>query len=170
VTSPATLIGLLADEERLRVFAAIALGARTVESTAEAAGLDVATVQSALPRLVSAGLVEQDEGLYVSLMALRAAARERPPRERELPDATAEQQRVLRNFVEGGRLVRLPARRGQRRVILEYVADRFENDRQYAEAEVNDVLGSLHDDHVSLRRYLVDEGLLDRKGGVYRRV
>jgi hypothetical protein len=77
---------------------------------------------------------------------------------------------VLRNFVAGGRLVRLPARRGQRRVILEYVADRFESDRQYAEVEVNDLLGSLHDDHVSLRRYLVDEGLLDRKGGVYRRV
>src|SRR5436309_10891532 len=34
------------------------------------------------------------------------------------------------------RLVRLPARHGQRRVILEYVADRFEPDRQYAEAGV----------------------------------
>jgi hypothetical protein len=135
----------------------------------EAAGLDVATVQSALPRLVSAGLVEQRDGLQVSFAALRAAARERPPRQRELPDATDEQQRVLRNFVEDGRLVRLPARQNQRRVILEYVAGRFEPDRRYAEPEVNDMLKSLHDDHVSLRRYLVDEGLLDREAGVYRR-
>ena len=90
-------------------------------------------------------------------------------RQRELPDATAEQQRVLRNFVEGGRLTRLPARSAQRRVILEYVAGRFETDRHYAEAEVNELLNSLHDDHAALRRYLVDERLLERKGGVYRR-
>jgi Uncharacterized protein conserved in bacteria (DUF2087) len=50
-----------------------------------------------------------------------------------------------------------------------YVAGRFEPDRRYAEPEVNDMLMSLHDDHVSLRRYLVDEGLLDREAGVYRR-
>lgn len=76
---------------------------------------------------------------------------------------------MLRNFVEGGRLARLPARRGQRRVILEYVAGRFRTHRQYAEAEVNELLKSLYDDHVTLRRYLVDEGLLQRAHGVYRR-
>jgi hypothetical protein len=169
ITPSATLIGLLADEQRLRVVAAIALGARTVEAAATAAGLDLATVQTVLPRLMSAGLVEQRDGLHVSLETLRAAARDRTARQRELPDATAEQQRVLRNFVEGSRLTRLPARRGQRRVILEYVAGRFDTDRQYVEAEVNELLNSLHDDHAALRRYLVDEGLLERKGGVYRR-
>jgi hypothetical protein len=63
----------------------------------------------------------------------------------------------------------LPARQGQRRVILEYVAGRFDTDRQYAEAEVNELLTSFHDDHAALRRYLVDEGFLERQGGVYRR-
>jgi hypothetical protein len=163
------MVGLLADEDRLRVFAAIALGARTVEDAAERADVDVATVQTALPRLVSAGLVEHRDGLRVSLDGLRSAARERPPRQRDLPDATDEQRRVLRNFVDGGRLSRLPARHGQRRVVLEYVAGRFEPDRRYPEAEVNELLKTLHDDHVSLRRYLVDEGLLDREAGVYRR-
>jgi hypothetical protein len=165
----ATLAGLLADDVRLRVVSAIALGARTVEAAAEVAGTDVATVQSVLPRLVSAGLVEQRDGLQVSLEALRAAARERPARERELPDATAEQQRVLRNFVEGGRLTRLPARYAQLRVVLEYVAGRFEPGREYPEPEVNELLNTLHDDHAALRRYLVDEGLLQRERGVYRR-
>jgi hypothetical protein len=169
ITPSATLIGLLADEQRLRVVAAIALGARTIEAAAAGADTDLATVQSVLPRLVSAGLVEQRDGLRVSLEALRAAARDRPARQRDLPDATANQQRVLRNFVEDGRLMRLPARQGQRRVILEYVAGRFDTDRQYAEAEVNELLAPLHDDHVALRRYLVDEGLLERQGGVYRR-
>jgi hypothetical protein len=151
------------------VFAAIALVARTIEAAAAAADADVATVQTVLPRLVSAGLVEQRDGLRVSLGALRAASRERPARQRNMPEATAAQQRVLRNFVEGGRFARLPARRGQRRVILEYVVQRFRADRQYAEAEVNELLKPLYDDHVSLRRYLVDEGLLERNAGVYRR-
>jgi hypothetical protein len=169
ITPSATLVGLLADEQRLPVFAAIALGARTVEAAATAAGTDVATVQTVLPRLVSAGLVVHDDGLRVPLGALRAAARERPPRQRTMPGATAEQQQVLRNFVEAGRLVRLPARHGQRLVVLEYVATRFDADRQYTEAEVNELLTSLHDDYVSLRRYLVDEGFMQRRGGVYRR-
>ena len=169
-TTPyATLVGLLADEPRLRVVAAIALGARTIEAAAAAADTDVATVQGVLPRLVSAGLVEQRDGLHVSLEALQAAARDRPARQRDLPDATDDQQRVLRNFVEDGRLRRLPARHGQRRVILEYVAGRFDIDRQYPEAEVNELLTSLHDDHAALRRYLVDEGFLERQDGVYRR-
>ncbi|MGB8002683.1 MAG: DUF2087 domain-containing protein [Gaiellaceae bacterium] len=169
MTPSATLIGLLADEQRLQVFSAIALGAETIDAVASAMGTDVATVQTVLPRLVTAGLVEQREGLHVSREALSAAARDRPPRQRELPDATDEQQRVLRNFVEDGRLTRLPARHGQRRVILEYVAHRFGSDRQYAEAEVNELLSALHDDHVTLRRHLVDAGLLKRSEGIYRR-
>jgi hypothetical protein len=170
VTSATTLIGLLADEQRLRVFSAVALGARTIDAVAETAGLDVATVQAVLPRLVGAGLVEQRDGLQVPLGVLRAAARERPVRNRGMADATAEQQRVLRNFVEDGRLSRLPARHGQLRIVLDYVAGRFETEREYREAEVNEVLHELHDDHAALRRYLVDEGLLERSGGVYRRV
>lgn len=169
MTPSATLIGLLADEQRLQVFSAIALGAETIDAVASAMGTDVATVQTVLPRLVTAGLVEQREGLHVSREALSAAARDRPPRQRELPDATDEQQRVLRNFVEDGRLTHLPARHGQRRVILEYVAHRFGSDRQYAEAEVNELLSALHDDHVTLRRHLVDAGLLKRSEGIYRR-
>ena len=53
----ATLSGLLGDEERLRVVAAIALGARTVDDVARASDLTPETVQHALPRLISAGLV-----------------------------------------------------------------------------------------------------------------
>ena len=169
MTPSATLIGLLADEQRLQVFAAIALGAETIDAVAEAVGTDVTTVQAVLPRLVTAGLVEQRGGLHISREALSAAARDRPARQRELPDATDEQQRVFRNFVEDGRLTRLPARHGQRGVILEYVARRFDSDRQYAEGEVNEVLSALHDDHVTLRRHLVDAGLLTRSAGIYRR-
>jgi hypothetical protein len=169
MTEPATLVGLLADEDRLRVFAAVALGARTVVEIAESSGLDEAEVQSALPRLVGADLVTQADGLHVSLDALRAAACNRPDRDRGAADATPHEQGVLRNFVVDGRLVRLPARHAQKLIVLGYVARRFDQGRSYDEREVNELLRNLHDDTASLRRYLVDEGLIEREAGIYRR-
>jgi hypothetical protein len=54
-------------------------------------------------------------------------------------------------------------------VVLGYVARRFEEGRDYEERDVNALLAELHDDTAALRRYLVDEGLLGRESGVYRR-
>jgi hypothetical protein len=169
MTDPATLVGLLADEDRLRVFSAVALGARTVAEIAKRSGLGESEVQAALPRLVTSGLVAQEDGLNVSLEALLEAARRRPERDRGAADATPDEQRVLRNFVVDGRLVRLPARQAQKQVVLSYVARRFDESRSYEERDVNELLHDVYDDTASLRRYLVDEGLLEREAGVYRR-
>jgi hypothetical protein len=165
----ATFVGLLSDDERLRVFAAVALGATTSEDIARATGLDATRVQSVLPRLVSAGLIDPDHGLHVRLDTLDQASRDRPPRLRGLPGATAGQADVIRNFAEDGRLIALPARAARRRIVLEYLAGRFDPGRDYAEADVNAILGELHDDYVTARRLLVDEQLLERSGGIYRR-
>lgn len=166
----AKLAGLLADEERLLVFAAVALGATTVDEVVAATGLDRPAVVRALDRLAGGGYVDRDEsGLAVARDALSAAARDRPPRRRELPGATAAQAKVLQNFVEDGRLRALPARAGQRRVVLEYMAGLFEPGVDYDEGDVNETLRLYFGDHAALRRYLVDEGLLEREGGVYRR-
>jgi hypothetical protein len=166
----ATLTGLLGDEDRLRIVAAIALGARTIDDVAKAGGLAPHDVRRALPRLFAAGVVEDRDGLRVDLAPFRDAARDRPPRRRELPDATPEQARVLRNFVENGRLKALPVRASHRRLVLEYLAARFDEGIDYAEADVNDLLVQFNDDYASLRRSLIDERLLTRSGGVYRRL
>jgi hypothetical protein len=166
----ATLSGLLGDEERLRVVAAIALGARTVDAVVSASDLAPETVKHTLPRLISAGLVFQEDGLHVDTSRFQEAARERPSRQRELPGATPEQARVLRNFVESGRLKAMPVRASQRRIVLEYLVSRFDVDTEYSEPDVNELLFQFNDDHASLRRYLVDEGLMTRSAGRYRRV
>jgi hypothetical protein len=164
----ATYAGLLSDDERLRVFAAVALGATSSEDVARASGLDVARVRTVLPRLVSAGLIDPD-GLRVRTESLDEASRDRPPRRRGLPGATDEQAAVLRNFAEDGRLKALPARAAQRGVVLEYLAGRFEPGRDYTEPEVNELLAAYYDDYVTARRLLVDEQLLQRSAGIYRR-
>lgn len=45
----------------------------------------------------------------------------------------------------------------------------FEPGRRYDEREANAIVGTFFSDHALLRRYLVDEGFLDRDGGVYWR-
>lgn len=78
--------------------------------------------------------------------------------------------RTLRSFVRDGRLTTIPARDRKRRVILRWLLDEcFETDRAYTEPEVNVTLALRHGDVAALRRYLVEAGLLDRAGGIYRR-
>ena len=78
------------------------------------------------------------------------------------------EQRVLSRFFVGRTLKTIPAGRTKRRVVLERLALEFEIGRHYPEAAVNDVL-RVDPDVAPLRRYLVDEGLLDRAEGMYWR-
>lgn len=171
---PALVLGRLADERRLRVFAAVALGASSAAEIAERAELSGEETARALAHLAGIGLVRQDKaGLRVDRGVLAEAARAAatPRRRPELEGATPEQAAVVRNFVaDDGRIRSLPARAGKRRLVLEWVAGRFETGRRYTEKEVNGSLSSVYDDPASLRRFLVDEGFLTREAGVYWRV
>jgi hypothetical protein len=69
---------------------------------------------------------------------------------------------VLRRFIHNGRLLAMPAARGKRLVVLDYLAGLFEPGRRYPEPEVNELLARFHPDYALLRRYLVDDGFLDR--------
>jgi hypothetical protein len=76
---------------------------------------------------------------------------------------------VLRAFVRNGRLMSIPASKSKRRVLLDWLVQRFEPGRRYSENMVNLILAEVHPDTASLRRYLVDEGMLDREAGEYWR-
>ena len=173
--SAADLVGLLADDARLRCVAAVVLGASTAAEVADRTGLATRYVVRALERLAGAGLVERGPaGLAVGperfQEAARAAAASRPEVNPEDLGATPEQAAVLRNFVGAeGRLVSIPTSRAKRRVVLDFLAGRFEPGKVYPELDVNGLLGQVHDDYAALRRYLVDEGFLERRDGFYWR-
>ncbi|MCX7709521.1 MAG: DUF2087 domain-containing protein [Clostridia bacterium] len=48
-------------------------------------------------------------------------------------------------------------------VVLGEIVKRFQKDRTYHEKEVNEILKTVYEDHVTLRRYLVEYGFMDRK-------
>jgi len=76
---------------------------------------------------------------------------------------------IVRRFVRAGRLTVIPARRSKRRLVLDWLAQEFEPGRVYPEAAVNNVLIRFHPDFAALRRYLVDEGFMERRQGFYWR-
>ena len=76
---------------------------------------------------------------------------------------------MLRAFVRDGRLVSIPAQRSKRLVVLDMLAQEFEPGERYSERKVNAILRKWNDDTAALRRYMVDEGILDRESGEYWR-
>jgi hypothetical protein len=105
------------------------------------------------------------------------AAVEWHPRHRTMPSMDEEQAadaaltaRTLRAFIRDGRLTTIPAREKRRLIVYRYLRDQvFTEDRDYPEAEVNQRLALFHRDVATIRRGMVDAGLVTRDAGRYRR-
>ena len=176
--SAATLVGLLAEEDSRKVVAALVLGATSLDAVVEIAGLGVRDATAALERLAAGGLVETDpggKGLRLAAERFKEAAQEEARRRASavpvdaFEGVPADARAVLRNFVAGGRLRQIPASQAKRRVVLDWLAARFEPGKTYPERDVNLLLGMAHADVAALRRYLVDEEFLERRDGFYWR-
>ena len=166
------LAGLLADRDRRLVVAALLLGARTVEEVQRSTALSTRALVTALGRLVASELVvRNDDGdHFVVEEAFRAAAIAAAPEPGgHEPDLVDQTTRVLRSFLRDNRLSSIPAAHGKRLIILDHLAQAFEPGRRYRERDVNAILARWHEDTAALRRYLVDDGFLDREGGEYWR-
>jgi DNA-binding transcriptional ArsR family regulator len=183
----------LSEPSRLRILGLLA--ERSVSAPELAAGLRLSsrTVGHHLARLVSAGLVEELPSGGVARYALRSARLREMGRElqaigqaasedaegsgvEEVSPATpdgrvrsSEERRILRGFLEDGRLTTIPAQERKKLVVLRYLAETaFPEDRDYPEKEVNQRLALVHPDVAALRRYLVDNRFMSRAAGIYR--
>lgn len=169
---PVELLGALAEEPRLRAFAALVLGARTTQEVAQRAGLSARDALRVLARLEAAGLATRTVDAWrPDTRRLRdavAARREKPDRLDYLEASSAEAG-VLRTFLPYGRLVQIPVNRTKRAIVLDHIGRIFEPGRRYLEREVDALLRAFYDDYVALRRYLIDEGILSREAGEYWR-
>ena len=154
------------------MYAAVVLGAGTPTEVTAASGLPARQVAAALRRLEQGGMVSVVDRRFVADVAIfkdavRAVVPDKP--EPEPLDEDRQRAQVLRSFIDDGRLVQLPVARGKRRVVLEHIVTSFEPGVRYPERTVNAVLRAWHPDHATLRRYLIDEGLMAREAGEYWR-
>jgi hypothetical protein len=79
---------------------------------------------------------------------------------------TEENDKVLRKYfpqgVEGA-LSAFPVKEKNKLVILREIAKRFQQGHMYHEKDINVILKEIYSDYVTLRRYLIEYGFLDRK-------
>jgi hypothetical protein len=82
-------------------------------------------------------------------------------------DITMKENREIltKYFPQGsqGPLKAFPGKEKPRLIILRELAARFHRGRIYSEKEVNGILEAAYEDHVLMRRYLIDYGFLDRE-------
>jgi len=169
----------LADLSRLRILGALASQERTVEELADLLDLKAPTVSHHLVRLRALGLVETRADGVTRWNRLRVAGLERLAKMLATPEVVSTlaadvegatwERKTLRDFLDGERLREIPAQRKKRLVILKWLADQFEWEREYSEAEVNETLKRRHPDSAYLRRDLIGERLLARQHGRYWR-
>lgn len=162
------IVGVLAEPARRSAFAALTLGAASLGKVVEMARLKPATAAAALQKLVDGRLavVDRETNTYELVedafhQAIRTEARVSG---RGVGDGAGA-------YFRRGRLTAIPGDSKVRARVLPVVADSFKPGEVYSEAKVNALCGEWFDDWVTLRRALVDEGLLrrDRTCTVYER-
>jgi len=166
----------LADANRLKIIGLLAQGDYTVEQMAEMLGVRPSTVSHHLTKLSTAGLVSARSESYYSIfrletsvlesMSQRLLARETMPAVTADVDMEAYDRKVLNTFCDTeGRIVQFPAQRKKFEVLLRHVAKAFEPGVRYGEKQVNEILSSYSEDTATLRRGLIEHGLMEREGG-----
>jgi len=170
----------LADASRLKILGLLASRECSVEELASLLDLKAPTVSHHLARLRDAGLVgmrsEGNSHLYrldeAGLGALRKSFGDASRVAGLAGDIERGgwERKVLRSFVDGETLTRIPASRKKREVVLRWLVDFFDRDVVYAEKEINQEIQRHHWDSATLRRELVASGLMAREAGMYWRL
>jgi hypothetical protein len=172
----------LTDSTRLRIAGRLAAAPATTEDLVGELGLPMGVVVRQLGLLRRAGLLGEASPWSLRLDTLQAMGRSLDELERSAEEAAPplagpdgqplppEDARVLRGYLEDGRLTTIPASNRKRLVVLNWLRDQvFTEDRGYEEKEVNQRLALFHPDVAALRRYMVDERLVTRQNRIYRR-
>lgn len=169
----------LADESRLAIINSLLEQSQYVEEIAKRHALAPSTVSFHLKKLEQAGLVSSRKEQYYVVVAVNEPLFDTTLREivsatpagKELQAERMDEHRrkVIETFFRHGTLEKLPAQHKKRLIILEQFAIRFEPGRHYSESEVTTLIRPLFDDYCTVRRLLVDEGLICRKGSSYWR-
>jgi hypothetical protein len=180
--APLDFFKALAHESRLRILGLTAQRAHSVQELAQALGLSEPTASHHLAMLRETGLVSaRPDGTthWYSFepAALRAMAKALLSREHvaafaDAPTGGGYDARVIKGYLlPNGRLKTFPASRKKRRVFCAWFARMFDTERDYREAEVNEVIARHHHDFETFRREMVGYRMMTRTNkGIYRRL
>jgi predicted transcriptional regulator len=165
----------LADANRLRIIGLLAQHPYSGEELAAMLKLKASTVSHHLSRLARVGLVSARAEGYYNIYRLEEAALHKVNRLFSKPhlasaaeqvDKDGYERKVIADFSNpDGSLKEIPAQLKKREVILRHVVRVFEPSERYTEKQVNTLLSRYHADTASLRRELVESGMMERESG-----
>lgn len=179
-TEAIRLFKCLADRSRLQILKSLAIEDMYVERLAERLGLTASTVSFHLKKLSDAGAVTAYKNQYYMMYSLNKEIfqtsmleilqrQSDEAQEQEQRDADY-RQRVIDSFFEDGKLKAIPTQLKKERIVLEVIAEAFEYDKIYSEREANIIIADFHDDFCTIRRDMISEQLLGRRGMEYWRI
>ncbi|HUI69336.1 MAG TPA: metalloregulator ArsR/SmtB family transcription factor [Spirochaetia bacterium] len=166
----------LADTNRLKIVGLLSQQSYTVEQLSALLGLGESTVSHHLSRLAEARLVSARADGHYSVYSLEPDALQemarRLLRPEQLPELAGDidkgsfDRKVLAAFTgPDGRFTGFPSQQKKFLVLLRHAANAFQPGLRYPEAAVNEILLRFSDDTATLRRSLVQFGLMEREGG-----
>lgn len=175
-----SIMKALADKSRLAIVNSLLEQPQYVEEIARRHALAPSTVSFHLKKLEKAGVISSRKEQYYVVVEVNHKILEKTLREivtsaastsKDLQDQRMDSfhRKVLASFFKEGILEKLPAQHKKRLIVLEQFALRFEPGRHYSETEVTDLIRPLYDDYCTIRRLLVDEGLICREADQYWR-
>ncbi len=159
----------VSDADRLRVIGVLAQHAASVRQVADELGIPFREAFAHLGMLEFAGVVQKTGDLFnLRDDALEALSRQQFASQRPAyvpaPGLDAKSRKVLATFLNSdGSLKQIPPQGEKLRIVLEYLAQAFEPGVQYTEKQINTLLRRFYSDPVTLRRGLIDAGLLRRE-------
>ncbi|HMO57861.1 MAG TPA: metalloregulator ArsR/SmtB family transcription factor [Roseiflexaceae bacterium] len=175
-----TIVKAMAHENRLRILGILADGEWSVRELAELLDLTEPTISHHLAKLYEADLITMRTAGTSHLYRLNGTTLQRVNRELFSPQQVADmandvslagwEQKVLRAFLDGEQITRIPDQRKKREVILKWLAEKIERDVRYSELELNALIKHYHPDTATLRRELVASRLMQRDNGIYWRI
>lgn len=166
---------VMGNTDRIRIAARLMQSPATITELADGFSLKRPAVLEHIAALRAIDLVQPaaDNAFAFDVAALhtlnQALARKAQPT--PIDDyADEETRKTLRPFFDGMRLREIPE--GQRRqvLLLNWLVTQFDTGVQYTERQVNEIIGQYNADYATLRRGLIDAGLMQRDHGVYWRI
>lgn len=164
------LLRALLDEERLLILGCLALSTAALPALHTQTGLKEAALLRHLGLLQQVGLVKTEVSAGEVTYQFHSTAVQALKRTLFAPAQRPAADNVVARFVQAERLVALPVQASKLTAVLGWLVERFEHGRIYTEPEIKELLAPHAIDDATLRRLLVDHGLLQRDKGRYWRV
>jgi DNA-binding HxlR family transcriptional regulator len=178
ISNSIDVIKSLADSSRLKVLNSLINKPQYVEELAHRLNLAVSTVSFHLKKLEGAGLVRKTKEQYyiiyyanddiLELTLRKLLDFENTDKSRQDNRIEKYKDKVLKTFFKKNKLVRLPVQRKKRLIVLEEFRSKFKSSYDYSEKAVNEIITELFDDYCTIRRLMIEEGMMERYNQIYK--